>query len=52
MPKRHDEEKKREKRCIPKEGMPHVHKTYQKEEEEEEEYIYSPCLRKKIQREK
>ena len=42
MPKRHDNEKKRkEKRRIPKEGMPHVHKTCQKKEEEEEEkYIY------------
>ena len=32
---------KREKRYIPKEGMPHVHKTYKKEI-----YIYSPCPRK------
>ena len=34
MAKRHDNEKKREKRCIPKEGMPHVHKTCQKKREE------------------
>jgi hypothetical protein len=35
MLKRHDKKsaKKRKKRCIPKEGMPHVHKTYQKKEE-------------------
>ena len=46
MPKRHDNEKK-EKRCIPKEGMPHVHKTCQKKREEKI-YIYSPCPRKKI----
>ena len=41
MPKRHDNEKK-EKRCIPKEGMPHVHKTCQKkgEKKEEEKYMY------------
>ena len=45
MPKRHDNEKKREKRCIPKEGMPHVHKTCQKKKKKKN--IYSPCPRKK-----
>ena len=38
MPKRHDNEKK-EKRCIPKEGMPHVHKTCQKKREKKNIYI-------------
>ena len=37
--------KKRNKRCIPKEGMPHVHKTCQKKREKKN--IYSPCPRKK-----
>ena len=48
MPKRHDNEKK-EKRCIPKEGMPHVHKTCQKKKKKKKKkiYIYSPCPRKK-----
>ena len=36
MPKRHDNEKK-EKRCIPKEGMPHVHKTCQKKGKKKKE---------------
>jgi len=38
MPKRHDNEKK-EKRCIPKEGMPHTHKVCQKKESEKKENI-------------
>ena len=33
MPKRHDN-KKKEKRCIPKKGMPHVHKTCRKKEKQ------------------
>ena len=37
MPARHV--KKIEKRCIPKEGMPHAHKACQKKEEEEKENI-------------
>ena len=33
MPKKHDKKKKEEeKRCKPKEGMPHVHKTCRKKE--------------------
>ena len=43
--------KKRKKRCIPKEGMPHVHKTCQKKEEKKKKQ-YSPCLRKKIYKER
>ena len=35
MPTRHV--KKKEKRCIPKEGMPHTHKVCQKERERERE---------------
>ena len=45
--------KKREKRCIPKEGMPHVHKTCRKKIKEKKKIsIYSPCLRKKIYKER
>ena len=51
MPKRHEKKgvPRKEKRCIPKEGMPHVHKTYQKMGEEKNIIIiniYSPCPRK------
>jgi hypothetical protein len=37
MPTRHV--KKKEKRCIPKEGMPHTHKVCQKKEREKKENI-------------
>jgi len=37
MPTRHV--KKKEKRCIPKEGMPHTHKACQKKREREKENI-------------
>ena len=42
---------RKEKRCIPKEGVPHVHKTSQKKRREEKKQ-YSPCLRKKIYKER
>ena len=48
MPKRHEKKgvPRKEKRCIPKEGMPHVHKTCQKKRRKK----YSPCPRKKCTR--
>ena len=49
VPKRHDNEKK-EKRCIPKEGMPHVHKTCQKKRKKI--YIAHVQEKKYIQRER
>ena len=55
MPKRHDNEKK-EKTCIPKEGMPHVHKTCQKKKwkkkKEEKIYIYIAHVQEKIYKER
>ena len=41
MPTRHvkKREREREKRCIPKEGMPHAHKACQKKEKKERENI-------------
>ena len=48
MPKRHDK-KKREKRCIHKEGMPHVHKTCRKKEKKK---IYSLCPKKYKERDR
>ena len=36
MPTRHVKKKEREKRCIPKEGMPHAHKACQKKRKEKE----------------
>ena len=51
MPKRHEKKRvpRKEKRCIPKEGMPHVHKTSRKKRREEKniahvqekKYIYT-----------
>ena len=46
--------KKREKRCIPKEGMPHVHKTCRKKREEKSYiyiYIYIAYVQKNTRRE-
>jgi len=42
MPTRHvkrERKREREKRCIPKEGMPHTHKVCQKKREREKENI-------------
>ena len=39
MPTRHV--KKKEKRCIPKEGMPHAHKVCQKKEREKENIAHT-----------
>ena len=48
MPKRHDKEKKEsEKRFIPKEGMPHVHKTCQKKSEEKKNIYIAHVQEKK-----
>jgi len=41
-------QKKKGKRCIPEEGMPHAHKACQKEKEEEKD---SPYPRKKREKE-
>ena len=42
MPKRHVKKKeKKEKRCIPKEGMPHVHKTCRKKEEKKKNIAHA-----------
>ena len=48
MPKRHEKKgvPRKKKRCILKEGMPHVHKTCRKKKRREEKK-YSPCPRKK-----
>ena len=35
MPTRHVKKKEREKRCIPKEGVPHTHNVCQKKGEKE-----------------
>ena len=48
MTKRKKEEE--EKRCIPKEGMPHVHKTCRKKEKQYT-HTHSPCPRKNTERE-
>jgi hypothetical protein len=43
MPIRHVKKKRRrkEKRCIPKEGMPHAYKACQKKEEEKENIAHT-----------
>ena len=54
MPKRHEKKgvPRKEKRCIPKEGMPHVHKTCRKKKKRrKKKYIYSPCPRKNTKKE-
>ena len=43
MPTRHVKEREREKRYIPKEGMPHAHKAFQKKEKRKKrKRKYSP----------
>jgi hypothetical protein len=36
MLKKHDEKKEEKKRCVPKKGMPHAHKAFQKNRKERE----------------